>query len=401
MTVLDFAKIRDEISPDQVLKHFGHKVPYNSKVVCPFHHETEPSMVLYEHDVYCFGCKRYFDVPGLAKALLEKSQGHEVAYGEVFQWFATTTLPTKMDRRIETGGYTGPVPQEFITYWDNQMTDELYGKLYEQRLISKTTAQRYKLGWRPDWKAWTIPFWRGLPGESAADIVQFRLTEGTTKYLGLRGHNRGSIQNAHLLSVKQPYVVILFGSYDAILALQDGVIAVGFNGSMPFRKSEYPRLKELFAKQDNIYVVPDNTPQEFKCAYVFEQVLNARVRAFPHDSVPGCDYIDYRKVGYDAFDFCQSILCLNMPKELVENVDELLKVGDPYNLARYHALYAARVSHSPTMVAQDIVLSGPQDFSPQAWGEITAPLLKVATEDDLFAGVEQAAQLAYYYKGGW
>jgi hypothetical protein len=32
------------------------------------------------------------------------------------------------------------------------------------------------------------------------------------------------------------YLVILFGSFDAILAAQDGGIAVGLNGSNPFKK---------------------------------------------------------------------------------------------------------------------------------------------------------------------
>ena len=400
MSIIDFKRIREKVTPDQVLAYFKYSVTSSNKVICPFHGESKPSMQLYESDVFCFGCKKYFDVPSLAKALLEKHGGREYTYREVLAWFDETKFPAKLSTVLSE--YGGPVPLEFIDYWASQMTDDLYEQLSAERLITRATIEKYKIGWRPDWEAWTIPFWRGELGNSPVDIVQFRLTGSGPKYVGLKGHNRGSVQNAFLLEQPQPYLVVLFGAFDAVTALEDGIIAVGLNGSMPFRRDEKERVQELFAKQTNVLIVPDNTPAEYTSAQELSTWLNTyKVRYFPPELPPGCDYIDYRKLGYDAFDFRQNILCLGMDGELINNVGELLKVGDPYNLAKYHALTASRYAKNPGVVAHDISLAGPLNFNMTDWYRVVDLLEKVHTDDELFDTMEKVSELTNSFLGGW
>lgn len=400
MSINDFESIRTTYNAEQVLRYFKIKPTSSGKILCLSHHETDPSAQVYDNGVFCFGCHRSWDVIDLAKTLLERD-GVERTYGEVFRWFAETALPAKSRAVYERAEYLGPVPHEYIDYWASQMTDEKYQELIDQRLITRATAEAYRLGWREDWQAWTIPFWRGLPGESEVETVQFRLLSGKPKYIGLKGHSRGAVQNAHLLQQHQPYVVVLFGSYDAILALQDGVIAVGLNGSMPFRKDEKERVQELFGLQDNIIIVPDNTAAEYTPARQLAEWLDTyKVRYFPPELPPGCDYIDYRKLGFHPDDFRQHVLCLGMDAELIVNVGELLKVGDPYHLARYHALTAARHA-SVTTVVHEIVRSGPLTFTPKQWYHVEDALKDVQTEDELFTQMDKVSELAYSFLGGW
>jgi hypothetical protein len=356
---------------------------------------------VYENGLFCFGCHRSWDVIDLAKTLLERD-GVERTYGDVFRWFQETTLPAKSSTVYEKAEYLGPVPEEYINNWADQMDDNKYAQLQAERLIAPETARHYRLGWREDWQAWTIPFWQKEPGESAVETVQFRLLSGKPKYVGLKGHSRGAVQNAHLLQQPQPYLVVLFGSYDSILALQDGVLAVGLNGSMPFRKDEKERVQELFKLQKNVIVVPDNTPSEYKPAQQLADWLGTyKVRYFPPELPAGCDYIDYRKLGYDAYDFRQHILCLGMEDELIENVGQLLNVGDPYRLARYHAVTAARYAKSAEVVAHDIGMTGPHSFTTLQWHQVVDLLAKVHTDDELFDTMNKVSELTYSFLGGW
>lgn len=51
----------------KVLSFYGHNLHYSrgnrAKIICPFHHETEPSFTVYleSNNAYCFGCGQYWD----------------------------------------------------------------------------------------------------------------------------------------------------------------------------------------------------------------------------------------------------------------------------------------------------------------------------------------------------
>ena len=217
-------------SAEQVLDQFGIHPNSNNKILCIEHSETEPSAHVYLTNVYCFGCKKSWSIYTLAQALLEKRDGHLYKLSDVMRWFETSDFAPKSNRTYTQTGYEGSADVELVDYWFSCLTERHRRLLYKDRKLTDETINKYRLGWRPDWGAFVIPFWRGGPGESEIDIIQFRLTNSKQRYLSLKGHSRGSVMNAHLLEAEQPYLVVLLGAFDSILALQDGIIAVGLNG---------------------------------------------------------------------------------------------------------------------------------------------------------------------------
>ena len=128
--------------------------------------------------------------------------------------------------------------------------------------------------------------------------------------------------------------------------------------------------------------------------------MGARVKFFPNDLPEGTDYIDYRKLGYYPDQFKKDILHIGAPEGIIENIKELFKVGDPYNLAWVHALVASKQS-SPQAVAQAVVQSGPLHYTQQQWQKACNPLQRVETEDDLYKNIQQTSRLVYEFNGGW
>ena len=357
--------------------------------------------------MYCFGCRHSADTYTLAKELLEKRDHTPYSYAQVLAWFADTRFPDKSGRTYDRGAhYIGAVHPSLVDYWHSQLDEEKYQRLASERLLTPDTVRRYKLGWRPDFNEWSIPFYRGEPGLSEIDIVQFRRTDGTEpKYIGLGGHNRGSIMNAHLLQWPQEYIVVLFGAYDPILALQDGVLAVGSNGCFPWRHDEKERVQALFEQQRCIFIVPDNTPQEYVSAYRLAEWIAAEVRLFPTDLPAGCDYIDYRKLGYSAEDFKRDVLGITpitaVDVEVIDSIVMYLRCGDPY------ALSAARVRINTAGVpATDIARALAQrkafpPFNYRTWAGMRRKLWTVKTTDQLIDTLNDLSTDAARLMGAW
>lgn len=378
-----------KVLPEQILAVFGIEIESNNKCRCPFHDDDTPSMLVHETNVYCFGCKISLDSFGLVMGLLEKA-GMPHDHRAVFNWFKQMPAVPLSGRKYVKTQYEGAVNPTLIAYWQECMTEDHYARLLTERLITKETAQQHRLGWRPDWSAFSIPFFR-LNGE--ADIVQFRMMgEGAkSKYVGLKGHNRGAIMNADLLTNEQPYVVVFFGSFDAILARQDGLIAVGTNGSTPFAKKDHARIKEMFALQKNVLIVPDNTPDEYGPAEKLAEMLGGEVRFFPINLPEGTDYIDYRRAGKTKEDFMTEILNLTPREEmLVENVVELLKAGDRFHFAELHMMQARGTP------AQMFALAVAEKLP-----EHKDALQKVICSDTLKGCLRTIAADYYHKRGGW
>lgn len=391
---LSFKDIRKRYNAEQVLAVFNIPIE-NNKARCVFHAETEPSMHVYENNVYCYGCGESADTFALAKHLLKAS------VADTFTWFKTADIPEQRKELAydSPNKYAGPVDVELVDYWHSQLTPEHYQRLQATRLLTSDTIDRVKLGWRPDWKAYSIPFWRP---DGKVDTVQFRsTTENMPKYIGLKGHSRGYVQNADLLETPQDYVVVLLTSLCGLLARQDGLIAVSINGAFPFKDSERERVETLFAKQDNIYVVPDNTPAEFPFAYKLADWIGGQVKFFPANLPEKIDYTDYRRTGRSPDDFKREVLGI-LPETPVNNVEpftELLKIGDPYNLLPGYVQYMhpATVYQSLAREIAQHVLINKRNLDLQA----KTILRSVKCAEDFYQALAQVKELVSYSKGAW
>lgn len=393
-----YEEVRGKYNAEQVLSYFGIPIGDNNKCICPFHEEDKPSMMVHERNVYCFGCKVSLDLISLTQRLLEKQKGCVTSIEEVFEILLSPDLPDKTDRRYVESRYEGAVNPSLIDYWHQYLTDSMYKQLEQERLLTRETVDRHLLGWRPDWKAWTIPF---IQPDGKIDVVMFRMTEedAPAKYLGLKGHNRGTVMNADLLLDTQEYLIVLFGSFDAIVARQDGLLAVGLNGSNPFKKTESRRVKELFEKQNNIIIIPDNTVTEYEPAETLAKLIGADVQFFPAEYERGLDYVDYRKKGLTADDFLTEVAHLQTITQpdlsVVESVVELLKRGDSY---RFSELHAARAVGTPAVDFAVAVANRLEGTENQLY---RSKLRSVKSVDELYASFRWIAEQKYIQKGGW
>ena len=141
-------QINDEIRTEQILAAFDIRPNFSNKILCPVHKETEPSALINEHYLFCFGCKRSFTNFDLAEILLSAKKGKEVTRKQVFNWFERVKLPEASKEDYKEHKYVGPVPIEFIDYWQGCMTDYSYEVLEKERKITRKTAEQYKIGWR-------------------------------------------------------------------------------------------------------------------------------------------------------------------------------------------------------------------------------------------------------------
>lgn len=370
---------------------------------CPFHDDRVPSAQINERNIYCHACNETWNNYELVKVLLEKKYGDPVSPRQVFEWFESTPIPERSERHYGPAQYNGPANPEVVDYWLSFMDDDKYAQLEAERLITKETALRYKLGWRQDWDAWSIPYWRGEPGESEIDIVQFRLTdsEAKTKYIGLKGHNRPSIMNAHVLQHPQPYVVLFPGTYDPILAVQDGVIAVGMNGCTAFNKREKQRFIEYFDQQSFIFIVPDHTEPEIKPAYQLQRWLGdrAQVKFWP-DIEPGLDYIRWRQLGHTAQEFVENVLNLRLASlnPFVQNVQSLFEAGDPYDFMPLHLLHCQGV---PAYEVGQMLAAGKLSLPRDERGLCQRELCGIIDADQLLSTLQFWAPKIYANQGTW
>lgn len=393
---LTFEDIRQQWNIEQVLRAVGIEIDDNHKCTCPFHDDTTASMYVNEKTVYCFGCGGTWDSYGFIKQYMEFDTAPDV-----FAWFTSFHSPTKTPRKYGQNRYDGPVEVSLVEYWHSCLQSQQIQELSSRRLLTEETIHCYQLGWRPDWDAYVIPFWRGEIGNSEIDIVQFRMLQGhEPKYIGLKGHNRGSVMNAFLLEQEQPYVVILLGAYDSILAYQDGLIAVGLNGSTVFTGKGGQRLVEMFDKQTHIIVVPDNTETEFKPAQQIAQLLGtdrAVVKYFPDDLPKGTDYIDYRVLGYSVEDFMAVVLDIKpfdrYNQDIIENLLDLIQVGDALNFIPVHLALSGQREVAANLARALAERVEKYEEKQMLW--------KVIDANSLCVACEQLAQKRLYELGGW
>lgn len=69
-----FYQIKHSLTMAQVLEHYGQKV-HNKKCLCPFHNDSNPSMVVYPTSFYCFVCGVGGDIIKFVSLLQNVSNG--------------------------------------------------------------------------------------------------------------------------------------------------------------------------------------------------------------------------------------------------------------------------------------------------------------------------------------
>lgn len=62
MHINEVQTIKDQLTMQDILLHYGYETNRTGFVCCPFHNEKTPSMRIYERDYYCFGCQEHGDI---------------------------------------------------------------------------------------------------------------------------------------------------------------------------------------------------------------------------------------------------------------------------------------------------------------------------------------------------
>lgn len=268
-----------------VMKYFGIEI-IDNKCLCPFHDDKNPSMLVNNSFAYCFACSRGWDTYDFLMEYLDCD------FDKVHALLQNSDFP-KATSSSRKSKYVGPVPRSLVDYWHTCLVSPYRHVLYEQRLLNDETIDKNLIGWRPDYGGFVLPFWLGEPQKSEIEIVQFRVDPDKfkSKYIGLKGHNKPSIINRHLL---KSWGVMLFGTFDSYLAGQDGLPCISPNGCSRFATKRYKKeLIEILKDVKKLYVVYDATESERKSAQKTVADLPCEVieREFKE---PYKDYNDYR-----------------------------------------------------------------------------------------------------------
>lgn len=249
-------------------------------VRCPFHHDTMPSMYIYQDDnrCWCFSCGRGWDVIELL------AEAHRLTYieaadvlGQKFGISPTddgvsdVVVPpcTQRDRleRVVQGEYPLPVGGSRAWFYHHQLAGEHYDWLCEFRMLRIDFIDLVGIGHTPpsEWPpAYTIPVWGEEIGELITvrfrrdDVLVERWKEdvspeelewvGRRKYWGIEGRN--GVYPFGLWALGEGRgVVLLESEFDTLLLLSRGVPAFTLTmGANSRRWSEWVHLLEGFDK---------------------------------------------------------------------------------------------------------------------------------------------------------
>jgi hypothetical protein len=355
MTLKD--TLKHEIQLKDVLGYFGLQLNSDSKTLCPFHADTDASLLVNHSYAYCFGCGWGGDMydfiidildshKPLRKGLIKKEDvdleyklfwneeqkriilDEGLALGEVFfgvrdyrYSFPQSVLwiqehkgqfPHAVGEPYQKFKYLGSVHPLFVDHWHKVLPEARRIQLRHERLLTDETINKYQLGWRPDKASFSIPFWSEVPGQGEVEIVQFRSTYESPeevrkkKFYGLTGHYKACWMNKHFLS--SSWLVIVFGTFDAILGAQDGFPMLSPNGVTTYTsKAKQEELNQMFAGK-SLYIVPDNTPAEMtsvhKMMNLITEAKEMKVCYFPSEVK---DYGEYRKI-HSPLEFYSDVL---------------------------------------------------------------------------------------------
>lgn len=316
----DIERIKSKVSMPSVVSLYG-TIDSEQRTICPFHDDHHPSFRVYENGGKCYACGATCDIFGWVM----KKESMNFLQAVKFVADREGILPEVTVAKSQSD-YRGPVPLTIINHWHSQLSADKREYLYK-RLLTDETLDVNRIGYAQDQEAYTIPFWSGVPGHSAVEIIQYRATPDYTRdskrYWGYKYHNKPSIIGRHLINPE--LVIVLFGTIDQLLAEQDGLPVIAPSAIEGFRdpkSDQVIELKKLLANTKKIVVVPDGTLTEFAAAYNLADLLGAEVKFFPKDC-GAKDYNEYRMSGKTAKDFIVEVL--EMPEFLYYTDDNYIQ----------------------------------------------------------------------------
>jgi hypothetical protein len=408
------ARIKDNISPTMIANHLGARWDRDKKkIVCPNHkggREKTPSLMVYSDHFFCHACGKWHDVISYAATVM--GIPWSAAIDELIEQFDIIMTENKRQEVYYPTGdeYRGPAPQDLAYYWHSALTPERREWLYEKRLLTDETIDEALIGWRTDYNAYSIPFWRGQPQKSEIDIIQYRWVDHPKgiRYTGMRGHNRPSIINCHRLGSGS--AVLLFGTFDALLCAQDGVAAISTNGASAFMRNEenLKRLRKLL-HGCVIYIMPDRVEDEIRSAHLLAGAVRGQVRHFPE--LQGKDYTEMRLAGNspgailgeavmgkehwlikdDADDkMVLDLLGAIVRVDETEVLELLSKLEQKYPVPVINQHLQVRMQFDPYMT-----------ISHETWEILRKTITNKLTAERLTLWVKESVELVYRSKGGF
>ena len=287
---------------------------------CPFpdHDDKNPSFCVFQDGYLCYGCGRT---------------------GDIFTWLADThNLDLKRDFpqivKLAEGNSWGshnPKPREEIQT-EKHLSPDLalrFHKLlkhrrsyFKRRGFSDKTIDTELLGWTGN--RFSIPTWEREPRKSKLlgmtmridPVEEARLKQNGQSYskmIGFKDFNPPTLFLQRSL-VPGNGVVIFFGVLDALLALQEGILAVsptaGAGGFLPIF------VDTFFNGINEVTVVPDIGEEELGMRVVKFFGSRARMMTFPEMPNGGKDFTDYYLSGHTAQNFFE--LLSKQPSNHVE-----------------------------------------------------------------------------------
>jgi hypothetical protein len=222
--------------------------------------------------------------------------------------------------------------------------------------------------------------------------------------------------NVHLLN--PVFNLALIGTFDALLAAQDGLPAWSPNGVGVFlREPHTDRLRGLIVPSKYSIVVPDVTSVELIPTYRLAAALNYRTRFLPFD-IPAKDYTDYRTGGGTAEEFMGDVLGIESPflsdtrADIVRDILLAMASGERDMAYAYLGwlhdmpLNPLVISHTMQVFLYRAAIYHPAPdfyncFTGEEWSYINRDLEECLTYEHLKRVIDQWSRYAHRKAGGF
>ena len=94
MNKIDVSEVKLRYSMKDILERLGIEINQRGFICCPFHNEKTPSLKIYEHSYFCFGCGTGGDVIDFVKHYLNLS------FPEAIEYLGGASLSFSEQRKI-------------------------------------------------------------------------------------------------------------------------------------------------------------------------------------------------------------------------------------------------------------------------------------------------------------
>lgn len=414
-SLIDLDLIRSQITVPQVLALYG--IPSDQgNILCLWHSDRTPSCQVFNDHLFCHGCRKWKDIFSIVM-IKEK-----LPLERAVEWLMERKgiLPETVIQKAPKE-YLGALPLGIANYWHKELTSERRQYLYDRMLLDDT-LDRYKIGFRPDYNAYTIPFWEGVPGKSEIVALQYRAapnSPSSRKYWWEAGRYKPCVFNAYLINDEMTGVV--FGTFDSLLAGQDNLPLISASGLNTFanpKKAESVFLRDLLKNTKYKFVIPDGTQVEFEAATEVMYTVGAEIKYFPF-YVPK-DYTAYRQAGFTREQFIDEVLEMPTWKdkhlyavheihlEDITKMLELISAGDKTEVFRTLQKIVGEGRYGSGCVTQSLAmdaLKGPQHFgntfTSEEWSNLIDEVGECRSYTDLVLVIGKYGDIAAARLGGF